>query len=129
MNFKFDKNNIAVEKGKPKLEHEFIVPADWNGNDVPESKRISVICEYLKTGELSDYTQLSQQKTLKLSQRELFRDKVKEIRNFIVEGQEIKTAEEFLELPSSTKTTVILAAVTQHIAYSDSLTLDEQKNS
>ena len=117
--------NIDVTKTNVNLKHEYVIDTPEN---LKEKEPVSVICTWLKTGEISAYYKTDGESSY-IDMRALFNKHVKEIKNLTVNGVQITLPEQYLRLPNSTELNTILSNVGSHIISGYDLTDDEVKNS
>jgi len=122
--------NIDVTKLDLGLRHEYVLDAAFN-KELPEEERIVIDCEFLKVGERTAFLSVSPEDN-EVSMdiyRKMFLKKVKGIRNLVINGKPVTTAEELLKYPSTSELDAILIFTGNHILNADVLTEDEEKNS
>ena len=121
--------NIDVSKLDLGLRHDYVPEAEFN-KALPEEERIVIDCEYLRVGERTAFLSLSAEDN-EVSMdiyRKVFSKKVRGIRNLVINGKPVTTAEELLRYPSIPELDAILVYTGNHIFNSDKLTEDEEKN-
>ena len=126
----FEIKNIDTSKLDLGLRHEYVPAVKFN-TDLPENERIVIDCEYLRVGERTSFLSVSagENEVNMDIYRKMFAKKVKGIRNLVINGKPVTTAEEFLRYPSTTELDAILIFTGNHILRADELTEDEEKNS
>lgn len=132
---KYDFTNIKVDtkadKAIPKLRHTF--------EPLENDKDIVIECDYFQAGEKSSYLSISPDAKASFDNRKIFKDKVKDIRGFVIsvtdartgktKDIEIRDAETFLQYPDVGVFGEILGNVAHHLIFADGLTEPEVKNS
>ncbi len=121
--------NIDITKLDFGLRHEYVVDAAFN-KELPEEEQIIIDCEYLKVGERTAFLSVSADDN-EVSMdiyRKMFVKKVRGIRNLVINGTPVTTAEEFLKYPATPELDAILIFTGNHILNADKLTEDEEKN-
>lgn len=118
----FNNKNIDMKKGCPVIEHIYTPDFEWNKTDP-----VTFTCRYFKSGELTKYLKYSAEGTTSFDLIKIFTDQVLSINNLEVEGKLI-SKEEFLALPASQITQLLINDVALHLVNADALTPDEQKN-
>lgn len=119
--------NIDITKSDLGLGHTYVPQTVFNLAQ-KEDDRISMDIDFFKVGEKMKYTILSESGFGGLDIQRIFRDKVKAIRNFKVNGNPVKTSTAFLAYPSSPELEAIIMDVALYIVKADSLNEDERKN-
>lgn len=121
INIKTDSNKLNVD-----LKHEFKIP----------DTDVTVVCNYLKTGESQKYFEITKDGNFILDYKKLFIDKVKEIKGLVIENEYDNDLQEFIvtnpadlySLPEMPLFNKIQNEVCTHIMLSNSLTDIEEKN-
>ena len=121
--------NIDITKADLGLRHEYVPTTTFN-EGLDEKDRIVVDCEDLRVGERTSFISMTQDEEVSMDvYRKIFAKKVKGIRNLIINGKPVTTAEELLKYPSITELDALLVNVAIHVLRADELTEDETKNS
>ena len=118
-------DNTKLDLG---LRHEYIPTTTFN-EELKKEDRIVVDCEYLRVGERTSFISMTSDEEVSMDvYRKIFAKKVKGIRNLIINGKPVTTAEELLKYPSVTELDALLVNVAMHVLRADELTEDETKN-
>lgn len=118
--------SIDITKADLGLRHEYVPQVSWN-LAADEDDRVVVELDYLKVGERMKYISTIGDGG-NLDTTRLFKDKVRKIKNFKLNGSAIKTAEQFLRFPVVREMDEMLNDVCMHLVLADTLNEEEEKN-
>lgn len=119
---------IDISKANLGLRHEYVPQTVFNLSQ-PEEDRIVVDCEYFRVGERASFVvSMDEDGQREVNFQKVFRKKVKGIRNLLINGKPVTTADEFLKYPDTVELSAILYDVCSHLIQSDSLNEEERKN-
>ena len=128
MAFELNIKNIDTSKLDLGLRHDYIPTTTFN-EVLDEKDKIVVDCEYLRVGERTSFTSVTREEEITMDiYRRIFAKKVKGIKNLVINGKSVTTAEELLKYPSVVELEALVLNVALHIVRSDELTEDEEKN-
>lgn len=121
ISIKTDGNKLNVD-----LKHEFKIP----------DTDVTVVCNYLKTGESQKYFEITKDGNFIIDYKKLFIDKVKEIKGLVLENEYDNDLQEFIitnpadlfSLPEMPLFDKIQNEVGTHLMLSNTLTDIEEKN-
>lgn len=120
-------SNIDVTKLDLGLRHEYEPQTEYNLS-LDEKDRIIVDCEYFAVGEKMKFSKIDENQEMSIDFIKIFRKKVKGIRNLIINGKPVTTADELLRYPGIPVLDALMTDVVSHILKADDLGEDETKN-
>lgn len=118
--------NIDITKADCGLKHTYTPQVKWN-LDCDEESRVTVECEYFKSGERMKYTLLNSDSSASIDFGKVFKDKVLKINGLAINGVPV-TPEKLIKAPAVPELEALVMDVAVHILSSDTLTKDEEKN-
>ena len=119
--------NIDTSKLDLGLRHEYIPQTEYN-KSLEEDNQLVFDLEYFAVGEKMKFSKMDENQEMSIDYAKIFRKKVKGIRNLVINGKPVTTAEEFLRYPGVQVLDAIMTDVVIHIMKADDLTEDEAKN-
>ena len=120
-------SNIDVTKLDLGLRHEYEPQTEYNLS-LDEKDRIIVDCEYFAVGEKMKFSKIDENQEMSIDFLKIFRKKVKGIRNLVINGKPVTTADELLRYPGIPVLDALMTDVVSHILKADDLGEDETKN-
>lgn len=118
------KTKVDAGKTTVELEHVF--------QPLEDHEELEIYCSYLVPSEKTNYIDYDASGKATVNFLALFKSKVKEIKGLVIEadGKDIyiKTADEFLALPSNPELDNIVTSTVFHLLNGNALTADEVKN-